>query len=250
MARMQWLVALGSLAALAIATATKAAPITLFTDRALFEASATSPLQIEDFESYPDADQPNPFTFSNATLTSPGQPRTLADNPELCGAATNNCVFDASNITGTRTLSLFPNNTTGVGFDLHAVISSNPFEITVTSADGMLTTPLIGDFFFGVIDPSGIVSISITNVSTDADVNGNYSFDNITTFQGTPPVPVPEPGSLPMLLVALLTLAFWRSGRPLGSRGIHGSLIATRLKNLSDSRFIRRPAGGGSAPAG
>lgn len=190
----------------------------LLTEAEFASQTAALPKITESFDGYPIGQAPSLFRIANGTYT--GTP-VIMDHAwcpfSQCLAADGpDGKFDA-----------FPPSTAYWGTRLRLAIDGTVLSVTVNGARGssVFVLPPLGftpnGTFFGVHDPSGIVSVSFHQLPTICPFCwSNYSFDDVVVALDQPPaVPATSPVVLTLLALALALVAYAVGGRSLQQRG-------------------------------
>jgi len=126
---------------------------------------------------------------------------TAVEPYTLHGYLTNRYLIDSQAVAPARTFGGFPAGTTYWGADA-GLGWTEMFRVTVTGNSGTLVVTALGkslNQFFGVTDPSGLISVQFVNLGVPPSGNnpggsiGNYAFDNIVTATNQTSAPVPPP---------------------------------------------------------
>lgn len=206
--------ALGIIATTPVAA--QAAAVT-FSDRAAFTAAATGPITTETFAGFPvNVFLSTPVTLTNSTYTADSP--AVVTSGTFCPVAGDACI-SGGDIVGPRTFNNLLSGAAGFAFDLKAVSSINPFEITIVTGGGTQTFTLSDFTFFGIADTSGISSVSIRNLGT-SNVYGNYGFDNVSVFTGAVTPGVPEPATWAMMMLGFGGVGYAMRRKPKASTRI------------------------------
>jgi len=169
--------------------------------------------------------------FSTGSVASPlvtfnGTYRS--DSPFITDISSSNCssfrCLSDSFISGPRTFDTFRPGTTAWAADITLGNTLDDIEITVVGNSGIQFFDLLTPDFFGVTDPTGLVSVSFVNrgrTTSGGTARSSYGFDTVITFAPfaePDPEPdlgasVPEPGTLALFGIGFVGLGYMRRRR-------------------------------------